>query len=123
MKDTMIGVDLAKNVFVLCDIFFWSERKAWPGIEGWSGRHPQATDHRRDDPRELGKPQTACTRHLVGADAGEEAEDAGGDRPGEQEGAHGLGDADSAGRLSKSGAGCGGVTRSQPRTANVGNEV
>ena len=84
--------------------------KARSGIESWAGRYPQAADHRRDGARELGKPQASRAGFMAGSDAGEETADAGGDRPGEQDGPENLGDADETGRVSRSGGGCGGVT-------------
>lgn len=93
---------------------------AWPGsasvlirgqgaaredIKGGAGRHPATADYRRYVATELDGAQDGSRGFVAGASGCTQAQDAGGDRAGEQDGPGNLGHADKTGRLSSSGSG------------------
>ena len=74
-------------------LFGW-QGAPWADIESGPDRHPEASDHWGDDPDHRACPPESSGGKLDWADAGKEAEDAGRDRPGEQDGPADMGDAD-----------------------------
>ena len=66
----------------------------WTGFEGRPNRHPAASDHRSDDAHLGARPVQRSCGELDRPHAGKEAENAGRDCTGEQDGQAALGDAD-----------------------------
>jgi hypothetical protein len=68
-------------------------RRAGTHVKDGAARHPPASDHRRDDRRQMGRPRGRGQGVVAGPNAGREAALGGGHRAGQQDGPFGLGDA------------------------------
>lgn len=92
-------------------VLVWRQGEARLCLKSRSGRYSAASYYWCHGAGELGQPQAPSSRKLAGANAGQEAKNAGGHCTGEQDGPEDMGHVDEARRLSRFGGGCSGVSR------------